>query len=116
MAVGRRIIEKLVKENFFGPQGREKQLERVTRDYLAELSGRHPGEISHVDGIGAMISFRVGDGSLTRTRAFIKRAFSEGLALYYGGHDPACVRLFLPAGVLTESELAEAFEIIERCL
>ncbi len=116
MAVGRRIIEKLTTENFFGPQGREKQLEVLTRQHLADLSSRHPGKISHVDGIGAMISFRIGDGALVATRAFIKRTFQEGLALYYGGHEPACVRLFLPAGVLTEAELAEAFAIIEHCL
>jgi 4-aminobutyrate aminotransferase-like enzyme len=116
MAVGRRIIEKLVGGNFFGPEGREKQLERLTREHLAELARRHPGGISHIDGVGAMISFRVGDGALAATRAFIKRAFAAGLALYYGGHEPACVRLFLPAGVLTDAELAEAFDIIERCL
>lgn len=116
MAVGRRIIEKLTGENFFGPQGRERQLEHLTRQHLAELAARHPGKVWHIVGIGAMISFRVGDGSLNAARAFIKRAFQEGLALYHGGHEPACVRLFLPAGVLTEAELAEAFAIIERCL
>jgi 4-aminobutyrate aminotransferase-like enzyme len=116
MAVARRIIEKLIGENFFGPGGREKQLEGLTRRHLAELAARHPGRIGHVDGIGAMISFRIGDGSLDATRAFIQRAFQNGLALYYGGHEPACVRLFLPAGVLTEAELAEAFAIIDRSL
>jgi 4-aminobutyrate aminotransferase-like enzyme len=116
MAVGRRIIEKLIGEDFFGPDGREKQFERLTRRHLADLARRHPGRVSHVDGVGAMIAFRVGDGSLEKTRTFIKRAFNEGLALYYGGHEPACVRLFLPVGVLTEAELSEAFEIIERCV
>jgi len=116
MAVGRRIIEKLIGENFFGPDGREAQLERITRQHLTDLSRRHPGKVSHIDGIGAMVSFRIGDGSLNETRAFIKRAFTEGLALYYGGHEPACVRLFLPAGVLTDGELVEAFDIIDRCL
>ncbi len=116
MAVGRRIIEKLAGEHFFGPDGREKQIEHLTREHLADLAGRHPGKVSQVDGVGAMISFRVGDGSLSYTRAFIKRAFQKGLALYHGGHEPACVRLFLPAGVLTAAELAEGFAIIERCL
>jgi 4-aminobutyrate aminotransferase-like enzyme len=116
MAVGRRIIEKLTGENFFGPDGREKRFERLTRQHLADLARRRPGKVSHVDGVGAMVSFRVSNGSLGETRAFIKRAFNEGLALYYGGHEPACVRLFLPVGVLTEAELSEAFEIINRCL
>lgn len=115
MAVGRRIIEKLTGEGYFGPDGREKQLERLTRHHLERLGERHPGAISNVDGVGVMIAFRVGDGSLKATRAFIQRCFDAGLVLYYGGHDPACVRLFVPV-VATEGELDEAFAIIERCL
>jgi len=115
MAVGRRIIEKLTTEGFFGPGGREKQLELLTRELLERLSGRHPGVISNVDGVGVMIAFRVGDGALESTRAFIHRCFDAGLVLYYGGHEPACVRLFVPV-VATEAELNEAFEILERCL
>ncbi len=116
MAVARRIIEKLTTENILGPQGRESQLERLTRDHLERLSRSRPGAVSEVDGVGAMIAFRVGDGSINRTREFIKRCFDSGLILYFGGHQPTCVRLFLPAGILTEEELAEAFQIMERCL
>jgi 4-aminobutyrate aminotransferase-like enzyme len=63
-----------------------------------------------------MVAFRLGDGALAAIRDFIKRCFDLGLALYYGGHEPACVRLFLPAGALTDAELEEAFAIIERAL
>jgi 4-aminobutyrate aminotransferase-like enzyme len=116
MAVARRIIEKLTSEQILGPDGREKQLEKLTRNHLEKLSRAKPGLISEVDGIGAMIAFRIGDGSLNGTRDFIRRCFDAGLVLYYGGHKPACVRLFLPAGVLTEEELAEAFVIMQHCL
>jgi len=115
MAVGRRIIEKLTGEGFLGPDGREKQLERLTRQHLERLSERNPGVISNIDGVGVMIAFRVGDGSLQATRALIQRCFNAGLVLYYGGHEPACVRLFVPV-VATEAELDEAFTIIDRCL
>jgi hypothetical protein len=40
----------------------------------------------------------------------------RGLVLYFGGHSPACIRLFLPAGVLTDDELVAAFAIMARCL
>jgi 4-aminobutyrate aminotransferase-like enzyme len=116
MAVARRIIEKLTSEPILGPDGREKQLEELTRNHLERLSHEKPGLISEVDGVGAMIAFRIGDGSLNSTREFIRRCFEAGLVLYYGGHEPACVRLFLPAGVLTEDELDEAFVIMQRCL
>ncbi len=116
MAVGRRIIEKIAGEGYLGPNGRIKRLERLTREHIERLSREHPGRISRVDGVGAMLAFRVGDGSLEKTRALIRRCFSAGLALYYGGHDPACIRLFLPAGCLTEDELSAAFDILARCL
>jgi len=116
MTIARRILEKLTTERILGPEGREKQLEKLTRDHLERLSRTKPGLISEVDGVGAMIAFRIGDGALNSTREFIQRCFDAGLVLYYGAHDPACVRLFLPAGVLTEDELGEAFVIMQRCL
>jgi acetylornithine aminotransferase len=116
MAVARRIIEKLSSEKILGPEGRESRLEKLTRDHLERLSRAKPAIISEVDGVGAMIAFRIGDGALNSTREFIRRCFDAGLVLYYGGHAPACVRLFLPAGVLTEDELGEAFAIMQRCL
>jgi 4-aminobutyrate aminotransferase-like enzyme len=116
MAVGRRIIEKLTGEGFFGPQGRVAELERLTREHLERLARKHLSMISHVDGVGAMIAFRLSNGSLDQTRAFIGRCFDEGLALYYGGHQTACIRLFLPAGCLVADELAEAFAIMDRCI
>lgn len=115
MAVAIRIIEKLTTEGFFGPEGREKQLERLTREHLERVGRKHPGVISEIDGVGAMIAFRIGDGALAPTREFIRRCFDAGLVLYYGGHQPACIRLFLPV-VLTDDELAEAFAIIEQSL
>jgi 4-aminobutyrate aminotransferase-like enzyme len=116
MAVGRRIVEKLTGEGFFGPRGRELELERLTREHLERLARKHPGVISEIDGVGAMLAFRLGDGSLEATRAFIRRCFDQGLALYYGGHETACVRLFLPAGCLTADELVDAFTILDRCM
>jgi 4-aminobutyrate aminotransferase-like enzyme len=116
MAVGRRIVEKLTGEGFFGPRGREIELERLTREQLERLARKHPDAISEIDGVGAMLAFRLGDGSLEVTRAFIRRCFDQGLALYYGGHETACIRLFLPAGCLTEDELTDAFTILDRCI
>jgi 4-aminobutyrate aminotransferase-like enzyme len=116
MAVAIRMIEKLTSEGLFGPDGREQRLERMTREQLEKLSHKHPGMIGEIDGVGAMIAFQIGDGALAPTRDFIQRCFDAGLVLYYGGHDPACVRLFLPAAVITDDELADAIAIIDSCL
>jgi 4-aminobutyrate aminotransferase-like enzyme len=116
MAVARRMIERMFEGAMFGPEGREGELERLTREHLRILAERHPGVVSEVDGVGAMLSFRVGDGALETTRAFIRRCFDAGLVLYYGGHEPACVRLFVPAAVVTNDELTDAFTILDRCM
>jgi 4-aminobutyrate aminotransferase-like enzyme len=116
MAVARRMIERMFEGAMFGPEGREHELERLTREHLRILAERHSGVVSEVDGVGAMLSFRVGDGALETTRAFIRRCFDAGLVLYYGGHEPACVRLFVPAAVVTNDELTDAFTILDRCM
>jgi 4-aminobutyrate aminotransferase-like enzyme len=116
MAVARRMIERMFEGAMFGAEGRERELERLTREHLRILAERHPGVVSEVDGVGAMLSFRVGDGALETTRAFIRRCFDAGLVLYYGGHEPACVRLFVPAAVMTNDELTDAFTILDRCM
>ena len=113
MAVAIRIIEKLTTEGFFGPAGKEKQLERSAREHLERLAHNHPGQISAIDGVGAMLAFRLGDGSLKKAQEFIRRCFAAGLALYYGGHDPVCIRMFLPV-VISNKELTEAFAIMDR--
>lgn len=115
MAVATRMIEQLTSNGYFGPEGREQELERLTREHLERLARAHPGMISEIDGVGAMIAFRYRDGALGTTRELIRRCFDAGLVLYYGGHDPACIRLFLPV-VITDEELAQAIAIIERCL
>lgn len=116
MAVAARMIERLTTEDVFGPEGREMRLERLAREHLGRIARVRPGTISAVDGVGAMLAFRYRDGALETTRSFVRRCFDAGLVLYYGGHIPACVRMFLPAAVLTDDELAEAFAILERCL
>ena len=116
MAVARRMIERMFEGAMFGPEGRERELERLTGEHLRILAERHPGVVSEVDGVGAMLSFRVGDGALETTRAFIRRCFDAGLVLYYGGHEPACVRLFVPAAVVTNDELTDTFTILDRCM
>jgi 4-aminobutyrate aminotransferase-like enzyme len=93
---------------------------RAQLDELAALRGR-PAFYPYLgSGLGrgarAMLAFRVGDGALENTRGFIRRCFDAGLVLYYGGDDPACIRLFMPAGCLTDDELADAFAILDRCL
>lgn len=103
MAVGRRIIEKLSTEGYFGLERRELELERLTREHLERLAHKHPRAFSQIDGVGALVRrWR----SAWAMGCSITRGHSSGAASIKGSRfiteviKQRCVRLFLPAGCL----------------
>jgi 4-aminobutyrate aminotransferase-like enzyme len=118
MAVGRRIVEKLVQENYLGPYGHIAELEQHAREGLERLQQRHPDFVRSFSGIGAMWSLEPTRASLADIKALLHECYRNGLMLYYSGfgNDPHRLRMFLPGGVLTVDELNEALEILRLSL
>lgn len=118
MAVGRRIVEKLVQENYLGPHGRIATLGQYARDGLARLQADLPGALRACGGIGAMWAFEPADASHEGVKALLQECYRNGLILYYAGvgEGPYRVRMFLPGGVLTVDELNEALAILRFSL
>src|SRR5882672_5285992 len=118
MAVGRRIVEKLVQENYLGPNGRIAELGHATREHLTRLQQDLPDAIRTFDGIGAMWSLEPVRASLTNIKALLHECYRNGLILYYAGfgEGPYRLRLFLPGGVLAVDELNEAVDILRFSL
>jgi 4-aminobutyrate aminotransferase-like enzyme len=118
MAVGRRIVEKLVQENYCGPHGHIAVLEQHAREGLARLQRELPQAVRSFSGIGAMWSLEPTHSSLTEIKALLHECYRNGLILYYSGaaEGPYRLRLFLPGGVLTVDELDQAFEILRFSL
>jgi len=85
MAVGRRIVEKLVQENYLGPNGRIAELGHATREHLTRLQQDLPDAIRTFDGIGAMWSLEPVRASLTNIKALLHECYRNGLILYYAG-------------------------------
>ena len=114
LAVGRRIVEKLVHENYFGLQGKIASLEQHARDGLARLQADLPGAIHSFGGIGAMWAFEPAEASHEGVKALLQECYRNGLILYYAGagEGPYRVRMFLPGGVLTVDEFDEALDIL----
>src|SRR5436309_2936959 len=114
LAVGRRIVEKLVHENYFGLQGKIASLEQHARDGLARLQADLPGAIHSFGGIGAMWAFEPAEASHEGVKALLQECYRNGLILYYAGvgDGPYRVRMFLPGGVLTVDEFDEALDIL----
>lgn len=118
MAVGRRIVEKLVQEDYLGPNGRIAALEHATREQLTRLQQDLPDVIRTFDGIGAMWSLEPVRASLAAIKALLHECYRNGLILYYSGFGdgPYRLRLFLPGGVLAVDELTEALDILRFSL
>jgi 4-aminobutyrate aminotransferase-like enzyme len=114
MAVGRRIVEKLVTENYLGPEGKIAKIEQHTQDGLARLQRDLPGSLQAVSGVGAMWAFEPVTASHEGIKAFLQECYRNGLILYYAGvgEGPYRIRMFLPGGALTEDELSEGFDIL----
>ena len=118
MAVGRRIVEKLLQENYFGPEGKISTLEQHTREGLARLQAETSGAIRAVSGIGAMWAFEPTGASHEAIRALLQECYRNGLILYYAGvgEGPYRVRMFLPGGVATPDDIDEALRILRFSL
>ena len=116
LAVGRRIVEKLVQENYLGPHGRIAALERHAQEGLTRLQQELPSCIRSFGGVGAMWSVEPMRASLADIKALLHECYRNGLIAYYSGFGdgPYRLRLFLPGGVLTTDELDEALDIL-RC-
>ena len=114
LAVGRRIVEKLVHENYLGPQGKIAILEQLARNGLTRLQADLPGAIHSFGGIGAMWAFEPAEASHEGVKALLQECYRNGLILYYSGagEGPYRVRMFLPGGVLTVDEFDEALDIL----
>lgn len=115
MAVGARIIERLEKEGFLGPEGRVAVLARRVEKRFETLEKRVGRAVGPRSGLGAMQAFVPWEGDPAVTRAVIAAAFEEGLLVYGAGDDPMKVRMLLPVNV-TDEELEAGFTILEKAL
>jgi 4-aminobutyrate aminotransferase-like enzyme len=118
MAVGRRIVEKLVNEQYLGPNGKIVALEQHTREGLERLRVDAAGKVRAVSGVGAMWAVELTNASHEVIRAFVQTCYRNGLIVYYAGvgEGPYRLRLFFPGGVMTTDELGEALEILRVSL
>ena len=115
MAVGARIIERLDKEGYLGPEGRVAVLARRVEKRFASLAKRLPRAVGERSGMGAMQAFIPFDGSPELAGAVIRRAFEEGLLVFSAGRSPTRIRMLLPVNT-TDEELEVGFGILEKSL
>ena len=115
MAVGTRIIERLEREGYLGPEGRVAVLGGRFERRLDSFRKRMPGCIGQRSGIGAMQAFVPFDGSQQVVSAIVHRAFEEGLMVFSAGSNPTKIRMLLPVNT-TDEELETGFAMLEKAM
>lgn len=111
---GKATIRYLKEGNFYGEKGRIKELETKFKAKFKTLSeGSCKGKIPYYGGIGTMLSFEVGDGSVDLTNKFMKKLFENGIISFSAGKEPTRVRFLLPLAILDE-HIDEIFSIVEK--
>ncbi len=117
LRTGRRVVEMLTSEGFYGPEGKIAKLSKHFENGIERLkSGSCRGLIGEVRVIGGMIGFGVLGQTLDDTKKVLMKLFSEGVVAFYAGHDPYVVRCLPPFGVMKTAEIDLALSVIEKTL
>jgi 4-aminobutyrate aminotransferase-like enzyme len=110
------ILQHLLSEGFYGPEGKIVKLHRHFEQHFQRLERAYPGKISGPYGIGAMVAFTPFDGEPSRVAQFVQDLFHAGIISFVAGSHPMRVRFLIPAGVMTLKDVDDVMEILETVL
>lgn len=117
LKTGRRVLEILSEQGYYGPDGKIARLSRHFRSRIEALkNGPCRGMIGEIRALGGFIGFEVLGGGADPTKKFLLNLFQEGVVAFTAGHGPYLVRLLPPFGVMEEKQIDEACQIIEKTL
>jgi acetylornithine/N-succinyldiaminopimelate aminotransferase len=113
---GKVIIESLLNDGFFGPNGKIMQIHQHFVKNLQDLSKKYPNLVRGPYGLGAMIAFTPLDGDTLRVAHFVRTLFDAGVMSFVAGGNPTRVRFLAPMGAVTPHDINEVTHIIEKTL
>ena len=113
---GKRIVQKLLSEGYFGSEGKNMHIHRVMIEHLESIARRHPRLIEGPYGEGVMIAFTPFGGHSVKVNEFVQKLFEAGVMGFVAGSDPTRVRFLVPFGVVTDEDIAKAMAIVEDTL
>ena len=110
------IINELLNNNFFGPEGKHEKLHQHFEKHLKQIQISTNGLLQGPFGTGMMVAFTVYKGDKDKSIAFTKKLFDNGLIVFTAGEDPTRVRMLLPSGGITFEDIDQAALIIENTI
>lgn len=107
------MIRGLLKDGYFGPEGKINKMHRLFTQRLEQLEKKYPDRVKGPYGLGGMVAFTPFDGEPKRVAKFIQDLFKAGIISFIAGSNPTRVRFLLPIGALEEKDLDPIFSILE---
>lgn len=113
LALGKRVIDRLVAEGYYGDSGKNARTERLALKLLGQLAeGRCKGLLSQPQAIGTMVSFVPFDGNPDTVNKVLRAAYERGVIAFMAGHHPTKIRMLLPGAAVTEVDLERGFDLL----
>lgn len=117
LALGRRVMERLVAEGHYGADGRNAKIEKKVLALMNALAnGRCKGMLHDPVAVGTMCAFVPFDGSAEAASRLQKLCWEHGVILFNAGHEPSKIRMLLPGGAVTDADLETGFTRIGDAL
>lgn len=110
------MLRQLMNGNFFGYEGKNRQIELLFAKNFEKLAIKYPGKITGPFGIGSMVAFTPFEGEAKKTVEFVHRLFQAGVICFTAGSDPTRVRFLVPAGAVTVDDINKVTQIVEEVL
>jgi len=110
------ILKMLLHGGFYGPQGKIAVLGGYFKNKLKQLEARKTELLCDITGVGGMIAFTPFGGNKQKISQFLNNLFHAGVIAFSAGQNPLRVRFLPPMGIITEKDIDNVMEIVEKTL
>ncbi len=110
------IIHLMIREGFFGPDGKNMQVNKQFAKNFETIKNKNPGVIQGPYGLGAMVAFTPIDGQKEKVIKFCKDLFTAGVMSFICGFNPTRIRFLAPIGAIKEEDIDNVTKIVEETL
>lgn len=116
LASGIAIMEEMVKDQYFGPQGKVSKIHDFFVQELQKLcNGSLKGHLSDPEGLGLMVAVTPLGGDRAKIIKLLHHMFEKGFMAFGCGKDPFRLRFLVPA-IVSEEDIKVACSIIEESI
>ncbi len=110
------IINEVANKDYLGENGKIEKIHERFSGNLQKLAEKYPEKIEGPWGIGAMVGMTLFKGNLEKSKEFTFKLFDNGVLSFIAGAAPTRVRFLVPAGAVTEQDIDNVTELIEKTL